>query len=174
MCSALRNFAVCQHINAVCIGDGRKPVGDHDDSLVFGKLFERLLYQHLIIRVCKSRCLIQNQHRRIFQKGSCNGKPLCLTAGDIDTLCPDLGIESIRELLDDIHALCIPQCLHYLCIAGIRSAHSDIFQNAHLEQLAVLEHVGDLVHQFLSVNLLYVRSADADRTAFHIPEPCSQ
>lgn len=70
----------------VGVHDGRKAVGDHDDGASPCQRIESYLYLCLIVRIGKGGGLVQNQHRRIFQHGTGDGQPLCLTAGEVNAL----------------------------------------------------------------------------------------
>lgn len=47
-------------------------------------------------------------------------------------------------------------------LVRIRLAHADIVKNAALDEMAVLEHKGNGVHQLIFVDVLYVDAADGN------------
>ena len=83
-------------------------------------------------------------------------------------------MDARRELLHNIHALCSFQCCQHLGLGGLRSAQTDVIQNAALEQAAVLEHKGDGIHPFFLGDVPHIRSAHPDAAALHIKEPADK
>ena len=147
---------------------------DHQHGFALGKLSKGCLHLCFIVRVGKSGGLVKQQDGRIFQHGAGNGNALLLAAGQIHAFCANDGMDALRELFHDIHALCSFQRRQHLGFGGLRSAQPDVVQNAALEQAAVLEHKGDGVHQLFLGDVPHIRSAHPDAAALHIKEPANQ
>ena len=79
-------MTVLQYKNTVGIYNGGQAVGNHNDGAALCQLLEGRLHPCLVIGVCKGGGFVQNQHRRVFQHGAGNGKPLRFTAGEVDAL----------------------------------------------------------------------------------------
>ena len=80
-------------------------MGDHNHGPALGQFGEGRLDLGLVVRVREGCGLVQNQDGGVFQEGPGNGDALLLTAGEVDTLGADDGVESIREFLYNVHAL---------------------------------------------------------------------
>ncbi|MNC76678.1 hypothetical protein D3C75_1284480 [compost metagenome] len=48
---------------------------------------------------------VENQQRSIFQQGTGNRQALALTAGQQYAVFPDLGIQALRHLRDEVHCV---------------------------------------------------------------------
>jgi len=83
-------------------------------------------------------------------------------------------MDARRELFYNIHALGGLERRQHLGFGGLRSAKTDIIQNAALEQAAVLEHKGDGIHQLFLGDIPHIRSAHPDAAALHIKEPADK
>ena len=147
---------------------------DHQHGFALGKLGKSRLYFCFIVRVGKGGGLVQDQDGRIFQHGAGNGNALLLAAGQIHAFCANDGMDALRELFHDIHALCSFQRRQHLGFGGLRSAQTDVIQNAALEQTAVLEHKGDGIHQLFLGDSPHIRSAHPDAATLHIKEPADK
>ena len=165
---------ILHHIDAVGVGYGGQAVCDHQHGFALGKPGKGCLHLGFIVWVGKSGGLIQNQDGRIFQHSTGNGDALLLAAGQIHALGADNGMDARRELFYNIHALRRFQRCQHLGFGGLRSAQTDIIQNAALEQAAVLEHKGDGIHQLFLGDCPHIRSAHPDAAALHIKEPADK
>ena len=132
---------------------------DHQHRFALGKLGKGCLHLCFIVRVGKGGGLVQDQDGHIFQHGAGNGNALLLATGKIHALGADDGMDTRRKFLHNIHALCSFQRCQHLCFGGLRSAQTDVVQNAALEQAAVLEHKGNGIHQFFLGDLPHIGSA---------------
>ena len=74
-------------------------------------------------------------------------------------------MHAVREFLDDVHTLCRTERRQNFLVRGIRLAHADIVKNAALDEMAVLEHKGNGVHQLVFVDVLYIDAADGNAAA---------
>ena len=115
---------------------------------------EGLLDQCLVLGVGKGGGLVQHHDGRVLQDGPGQGDALLLAAGEVGPLGADLGVHALGQLFQDIPALGGHQRRQHLLPGGVRAGGPDIFQNGGLEQAAVLEHKGDLVHEHMGVDLL--------------------
>lgn len=65
------------------------------------------LHRHFVFRVGKRRRFIQNKNERIFEHDASNGNPLLFSARKIHALASDDGIHALRELRQNVVALCV-------------------------------------------------------------------
>ena len=56
----------------------------------------------------------------------------------------------------------------------VRPRCADVFQNARLEQVRILEHKSHLVHQYMRIGLPHVHAADFDASRSNVPEAGNQ
>ena len=145
-------------------------MSDHNDGAPLCQRIEGRLHLRLVVGVCKGGCLIQNQHRRVFQHGAGDGQPLGFAAGEVNALRTDDRAHAVRKFLDDVHALRGAECRQHFPIRGVRLAHAHVIQNTALDEAAVLEHEGNRVHQFALVDVLYIRAADGNFAALRVKE----
>ena len=83
-------------------------------------------------------------------------------------------MHAVREFLNNIHTLCRTERRQNFLVRGIRLAHADIVKNAALDEMAVLEHKGNGVHQLIFVDVLYVDAADGNATTLRVEEAGDQ
>ena len=77
-------------------------------------------------------------------------------------------MHAVREFLDDVHTLCRTERRQNFLIRGVRLAHADIVKNAALDEMAVLEHKGNGVHQLVFVDVLYIDAAGSQKRAANL------
>ena len=63
---------------------------------------------------------------------------------------------------------------NHLFLTGRRVAHTDIIQNALLEQENILEHKADMVHQVILRHIAHIYAADGNAAGRYIPKPGNQ
>lgn len=90
-------MSLIQHKNAVGVHNRRQPMGDHDNGAPLCKLVEGSLHLRFVVGIGKGGRFIKNQHRRVFEHGAGNGKPLCFAAGEVDALRADDRMHTVRE-----------------------------------------------------------------------------
>lgn len=111
----------------------------------------------------------QNIHRRIMKKCSGDGKTLSLSSRKVTSLLLQHRIQSI---------LCLQNSYRFTCLSAASicsldtdgSAISGFFYRS-LEQITVMSHQGDLIHQTGLFNLLnrYIIDLDLSRKCTILP-----
>ena len=79
-------------------------------------------------------------------------------------------MHTVREFFDDVRTLRRMECRQHLLIPGVRLAHTHIVQNGAFDQMAVLKHEGNRVHQLVFINVLHIDPADGNTAALRIKE----
>jgi len=62
----------------------------------------------------------------------------------------------------------------YLFLTGRRVAHTDIIQDALLEQENILKHKADLAHQIVFCHITHIYTANGNAARGHIPKAGNQ
>ena len=128
----------------------------------------------LVLGISESGRLVQQNDGGILEDGPCKSDALLFPTGEIDALGPQHRVHALWQLFQNIVALGRPERLHHLFSGRIRPGGADIFKNAGLQQLTVLKHKGDAIHQLLLGDLRNRNASNADRPLLHIPKPGNQ
>ena len=73
--------SVFHHDDQIGVADGRKPMRDHHSGALAHQILQRRADGQFVDRIQVRRGLVQDQHRRVLQKGAGNRHALTLTAG---------------------------------------------------------------------------------------------
>src|SRR5687768_522592 len=79
-CAALDDAAVLKHQDARRLADGREPMRDHEGGAAFHHLVERNQQQLFGAGVERAGRLIEDQDRRVLEKGARDRQPLAFAA----------------------------------------------------------------------------------------------
>ena len=161
------NHNYCPFSAAAPVGADPTSAGRHAPLREFHKGF---LDQRLVLGIGKSRCLVQHYDRRILQNCTCQCHTLLLASGQVCAFGADHGINAVRQLFNNVIALCGGEGFQYFFPGSIRPRCPHIFQNRCLEQVRVLEHKSHLIHQHMGVGLPDIHTSDFNRAGTHIPE----
>ena len=164
------DFTVFQNVNLICVLHGGEAVCDHDDRSAIREPFKRTLHRRFVFGVGKRRRFVQDEHGRIFEHDARNGNTLLLSARKVHALAADDGVHAMRELVQNIVALCVMESGEHLFPRCRRSAHAHVFKDGSFEQFAVLKDISDGIVQRLPVNILDVDAAHFDRARRRIPK----
>ena len=170
----LHDAALVQDKNLIRPHHGGQAVGDHNDRAAAGQFGQGLLDQCLVLWVGKGGGLVQHHDGGVLQNGPGQGHPLLLPAGEVGPRGADLGVHALGQFFQDVPALGGHQRRLHLRPGGLRAGGPDIFQNGRLEQAAVLEDKGDLVHEHMGVYLRHIHAAHLHHPGGGIPEPGDQ
>ena len=80
-------------------------------------------------------------------------------------------MDAVRELCNNIYALCLLQSLQNIFFRSRWSCHAHVFQNRAFQKSAVLEDKGNRLHQLSLRNLLYINAPDKNLSFICIKEP---
>ena len=99
-----------------------------------------------------------------MEKGSCNGKTLSLTAGEIASLLLKHRIQSVLvfQKFQKTHFL---KRIFHLGIGRIRISHPEIVSDRSFKEITVVADQGDGMHQILLTDFGYRNSVDPDPAA---------
>ena len=85
-------------------------MSNHEDGLALNQLFECNLDFLFTLGIQRGRGFIQDQNRRGFQEGTCNGNTLFLPAGQSRSALPNHGVIAIVHLCNKIVGKSMPRC----------------------------------------------------------------
>ena len=80
--------------DALCDADRGETVGDDERRAPAGEVFEAILNFIFAFGIERGRRFVENQNRRVFQKGTGNSEALALPAGNAATDISELFVES--------------------------------------------------------------------------------
>ena len=79
--SRFAHLSALNHADPLRVGDGAETVGDDQRRAPGAQAFERVLHGAFGFRVERRRSLVEQDDRRVLQKGAGDGDALALTAG---------------------------------------------------------------------------------------------
>ena len=147
---------------------------DDDNCLTLHQLFKSFLDQVFILRVAERRCLIQHDDGRVLDNGPRNGNSLALAAREMDAFGADHRMIPVGQFGDELVALRRFRRRNHLFLTGRRIAHTDIIQDALLEQENILEHKADMAHQVILRHIAHIYAADGNAAGRYVPKPRNQ
>ena len=133
-----------------------------------------LLQFRFIFRVHTCSCLIQDNDRRVFQHGSCNGNPLFFAAGKSSTTFSENRIITLRKGHDKIVTAGSFCGFHHFLMGGILFSEADVIFDGVIKKIYILEYHGNIFHQAVQLVFLYIVAAYQDLSALYIPESGDQ
>ena len=90
-----------EHDDLVCIPDGGKPVGDHENRFFLHQPVQTLLDQLFGMSVDVACRLIEDHDRRLVQRGSRDAKELSLSFAEVCSVVIEHGIVAKRRSSDE-------------------------------------------------------------------------
>ncbi len=153
---------------------GREPVRDDERGAAAGERFERLLHQALARRVERARRLVEQQDRPVGEQRARNREPLALSARERHAALAELGVERLRQALDEFERMrLLAGALHFFQ-ARLRTPVADVFRHARGEDHRVLRHHGDQPAQRDRIHAAHVDAVDPHAARLRIVEPEEQ
>ena len=122
---------------------------------------ERFADRLLGFAVERRRRLVEQQDRRILQKGARDCDALALAARKLDAAVADHGSEPFRQSLDEIAARRNGRAQHLIVGRG-RPAVTDVFHDRSMEQRDVLRHDRNRLAQALLGDPGNILAVDGD------------
>ena len=159
-----------QHQNLVRAAHGFQPVGDHQDRLVACQGFDGPLQAVLVLGVDVCGRLVEKDDGRVLEHRAGDGDALLLAAGERGSALADDRIVSVGKRLYKVGAARFPRGLNDLLVRRIGAAELDVVLDRVGEEVDILEHHADLIHQRFERIIAHVRAADLHAAAVHIPE----
>mmetsp|Transcript_9148 Transcript_9148/g.19313 ORF Transcript_9148/g.19313 Transcript_9148/m.19313 type:complete len:343 (+) Transcript_9148:511-1539(+) len=146
-------------------------------SSLSNQIVNRRLH-NLLALIVQRRCrLIQNEHRRFANQGSCNSDALLLTTAQFAPTCPHLGLKFVREGLDEGIGVGRFRRSFNLLHSGViwpRFAPCDILGNGVVEQQRLLRHDTNMIPHRPNVKITYIHAIDTYPALLWIIEPTDQ
>ena len=118
MSALLDDVAVFHDEDQVRIADGGEPVGDDEAGLSAHQLPHRRLKLLLGTGIHIGGGLIQDQQRRVLQQCPGNGQALALAAGEQHAVFTHVGIEALRQAVDELLGVGIGRSGFDVCAWG--------------------------------------------------------
>ena len=168
--AALRDPAFVHHDDLVGVPHGREPVGDHHDGLLRRELLDGSLELLLVFGIDARGRLVEEDHGSVLQEGTGDRDALLLAARDGGAALPEHGFVALRQLLDELVAPRPPSRIDDLLVRGIRLAEADVVLNGVVEEIDVLEHHREALHEGVELPFPYIDAAHRHAARTHIPE----
>ena len=99
------NLSIVQHHDVVGILHGGQAVGNHEDGLPVGEMYQCLSDEMLVLRVGKGGSLVEHHDGRVFQNGTREDNALLFATGKIRALRSNDGFQTSGQTVDDFTAL---------------------------------------------------------------------
>ena len=107
--------------------------------------FQCILYVPFRFRIEGRCCLVQDQHRCVFQQGPCNGQSLALAAGKHHAVVTNHGIQTFRHTLDEFQRMGLGRRISDLLATAVaEGAIGNVGRNGVVEKNHVLGHQRNL------------------------------
>ena len=158
----------------VGMAHGFQPMGDHDDRLFvsqFADGFHQLLF---VFGVDIGGGFIQNDDGRVFQHGPGDGEPLAFAAGEGSSRLADDGVVALGQFQNEIVAAGLFRRRNHLIHGRVRLPEANVIGDGIVEQIYVLEHEAEILHQAVHIVIAHVAAAQGHPAAVHIPKPGKQ
>ena len=101
MAADIDHLAVVDDHDPVGFLHSRQPVGDHQGGALVHHPVERLLDRQLTLGVEGAGRLVEQQHARVAQQRARHGDALALAAGQPHASGAEIGVEALRQGLDE-------------------------------------------------------------------------
>ena len=168
MGAALDDPPLVHDEDAVCAGDGRQPVGNHEARPPVHQLQHRVLDAALGLRVHVGGGLVQDQHGGVDQHCTGDGQQLFLTLRDAVAAAGDDGVVALGQRLNhivDVGGLCGAD--HVLAGHAV-AAVGDVLEHRAVKEPGVLQNHGELPPQLVALQLADVHAVQQDRALRHV------
>ena len=133
-----------QDENAVGPLHGRQAVGDQDGGPSSHQPVQRLLHQHLRLRIQGRGRFVQDQEPGIFQERPGDGESLPLSPRQIDTFFAHHGLISVGQRGDEAMGIARPAGRKGLFQGRVSTAVANVLENRPAKQDGFLGHERNL------------------------------
>ena len=106
---------------------------------------------------------IQNDDGRVFQHGPGDGEPLAFAAGEGSSRLADDGVVALGQFQNEIVAAGLFRRRNHLIHGRVRLPKRMLLAIGIVEQIYVLEHEAEILHQAVHVVIAHVAAAQASR-----------
>ena len=135
----LGHAPVGHHVDAVGLGHGGQPVGDHDDGLLARKLADDLHDGALALRVHVGRGLVEHVHRRVVQKRTGKRQALPLPSREVRPLLGDGHVQTARSAHEPVRPA-TRERRPQLVVSRLRIGQKQVRPHRAFEQVAGERH----------------------------------
>ncbi len=111
---------------------------DQEDGAVAGRVEDVGDERLRRVRVEVRRRLVEEEHRRVREKGSRDDEPLPLAAGEPPSLLPHERVQPLRKRLDPVGEPRTPQGVDELVVGRIGSAELEVLADRRGEDVRLL------------------------------------
>ena len=170
----LDDTAVFHNQDQVAVADRGETVRDHKCGSALHQLVHAALYDLFGTGIDGGGRLIENQHRRVGDRRTGDGKELALALGEVCAVSMQHGLVAVRETADE--AVGVGQFCRrlHLFIGGIQFAEADVIGDGAGEQIGLLQDNAEGPAQVRLFDLVDVDIVIADFTALDIVETIDQ
>jgi hypothetical protein len=104
--AVLNDAPFLQHDNSIEAAQSRQAVGDGNDRSSAHQALKRIADHLLRLDIEGRGSFIQQQNRRVLEKGAPDRNSLPLTPGELDATITDYRVETLGQLFDEVIASC--------------------------------------------------------------------
>ena len=137
--------AAPENQNLVAFFEGAQAMRDHERGSTAHERFERLDDALLGTDIDGAGRLVQNQYRRVFQKGTRNRQALAFATGEGARSFADWSVIPVRQADDEFMGSGHLGCSYHLGASCLRPREGDIGGDRGGEQHGLLQHDGILL-----------------------------
>ena len=166
------------HHHAVGAENRAQPVRDDQRRPPPQQLLHRFLHQAFAVAVETRRRLVENYHRRIFQKHAGNCQPLPLPPGEFDAALSNQCVESVAEPVDELRRVGRGRRIPYRLFRWIASVLDqrvgDVLADRSAEERRLLRHYADRAPEVNERKIPDIVPVERYRPLVHVPESWNQ
>ena len=174
MLAALGDLAVFDNEDLVRRQDRGEPVGDEYTGPRRYQRIDGVLDLALGDRVKSRRRLVEDQQRGIPQQHARYGKPLLLTAGQLQATVADHRIKTVRLIRDKVVDIGPLTRVDKLCFRSIGLDIEQVLPDRSVEQVCVLGHDADIAAQEGQIKLFDIDPVEEHLAAYRVVEARNQ
>ena len=134
----LDDSAFVEDDNLVGLEDGVEAVGDGDDGSSAHEFAGGFFKQGFGFGVERGGGFVEDQDRRVFEKGAGEGEALGLSAGEAGAAFPDDGFVFLWQRFDEVLQARGVGGLNYFFVGRVRFAEADVFGDGCVEEVRAL------------------------------------
>ena len=137
-------------------------MGDDDRRAVAHQRVERAAHLRLADRVEMRGRLVEDQGRRVLQKGAGDRDALALAAGQLHAALADPGVEPLGQARDEIGERRLIERAVDRRLVGVGPGERDIGAQRVVEQIGVLRDQRDAAAQMVELEIAQIDAVDQD------------
>ena len=174
MTTDLDDATVFEHDQHVGVAHSREAMRDDNSCPVAHQRVEGAAHLRLADGVEMRGCFVEDQGRRVLQKGARDRDPLALPARELHATFPDFGVEALRQARDKFRERRLVERLSDRRLIGIGAGERDIGAQRVIEEIGILRHERDAAAQMIEFEFRQIDPVDQDVPLHRIPEAQQQ